>query len=137
MKIAGVVILYFPDINVIDNIKSYYNEVDILYLINNGSDSDAIKKVRKLKGKKIIYVQLDENRGIAYAQRFAAELAERNGCDWLLTMDQDSRFEGNSLQEMILYIKNKNTDNIGILAPSYAMPHQKFQPHKRETSDIK
>ena len=35
MKLAGVVVLYNPDINVEDNIRSYLDSVDVVYAVDN------------------------------------------------------------------------------------------------------
>ena len=37
-RIAGCVILYFIDEEVIDNIESYINKVDRLYVVDNGGE---------------------------------------------------------------------------------------------------
>lgn len=37
MKLAGVVVLYNPDQKVLDNISSYIDELDVLYLVDNSS----------------------------------------------------------------------------------------------------
>ena len=48
----------------------------------------------------------------------------KDGADWLLTMDQDSRFKENSLDLMIDWIKNNDTNRIGILAPYYIVNNE-------------
>ena len=35
MKIAGVVVLYHPEISVWDNISSYIEDIDKLYILDN------------------------------------------------------------------------------------------------------
>ena len=42
MKLAGVVVLYNPDQKVIQNITSYINEVDVLYLVDNSSKDNSL-----------------------------------------------------------------------------------------------
>ena len=42
MKLAGVVVLYKKDKKVIQNITSYINEVDVLYLVDNSSKDNSL-----------------------------------------------------------------------------------------------
>ena len=105
MKIAGTVILYYPDDNVIENISSYLNSVDILYIVDNtempiSEITDALKKIPNT-----IYLHDDENKGIAARLNQVSDLASKDNYDWLLTMDQDSSFPNGTL---INYLKCTN-----------------------------
>ena len=48
MKLAGVVVLYNPDINVEDNIRSYLDSVDVVYAVDN-SISDNSERFQMIK----------------------------------------------------------------------------------------
>lgn len=109
MKIAGAVVLYKPEVEVIQNIKSYLPYVDRLFIIDN---SEIIKE--EIRSKlcvlpKVEYIAFGENRGIATALNCALQHAD--SFEWLLTMDQDSHF-GNGdceryLQEVETLIHNE------------------------------
>lgn len=126
MKISGVVVLYNPDKKVLDNIKTYINLLDNLYVVDNSPIPNDNSK--KFRDKKIKYISNNGNKGIAFALNVGADLALKNGSEWLLTMDQDSSFQNGSLEKMISFLKeiNKNTimsesldlsyDKIGILS---------------------
>lgn len=90
MRFAGVVILYNPPEDVLDNIKTYLNEIDFLYIFDNSEvpDQDITAQFESLPYVK--YVPFYDNKGISFALNCALELA--NDYDFLLTMDQDSRF---------------------------------------------
>jgi len=114
MDIAGVVILYKPDNIVAENIASYINEIDILYVVDNTPKKvinfTIVKEIVDLG--KIKYIQNNENLGVAYGLNQAAERAFECGYDYLLTMDQDSSFNIDSIREYFEEIKtlsvNKN-----------------------------
>lgn len=110
MKYAGVVVLYNPGDDLFDNIESYIDSLDILYVVDNTPGVDRVKDFSNYD--KIEYIPLNENRGIAYALNVGAKKAIKNKCDWLLTMDQDSRFEKNSLEEMIEFVEESSHNNI-------------------------
>jgi rhamnosyltransferase len=92
MKLAACVILYNPDDSVVGNVMSYLDSVDKIWLIDNSDKMvSAIDPLRS--EKKIQYVQLTQNFGIAYALNRACEAALEEGFDWILTMDQDSSID--------------------------------------------
>ena len=127
MKYEGVVVLFHPEDNLLDNIKSYINELDKLYVIDNTPDNDIKEKFKN--NKKIEYIPLKENRGIAYALNLGATKAIKDKADWLLTMDQDSQFPPNTLNKMKEYItfyknnkymetiNNTKYSEIGLISP--------------------
>jgi len=121
LKIEGVVILYNPDESILNNIKSYVNEIRQLYIIDNSENKNQklIDKIKKISNK-CIYVDNKGNKGIAYALNVGAKLAIENGSNWLLTMDQDSKFTNNNLRYLIEYTLEKNDKNIGIISPLHS-----------------
>lgn len=109
-KVSGVVILYNPDRSVFENINSYLHEVDILYAVDN-SEIKKQEIVNKLmQNPKIKYIDNEGNKGIGYALNTSAKRAIKDGYNWLLMMDQDSKFlSSNFIDEMTKanYIYNK------------------------------
>lgn len=136
MKIAGVTVLYNPSNEVKNNIKSYINEIDILYLVDNTpniDNSNLFKNVKKVK-----YIPLKDNKGIAYALNVGAKEAMKSGADWLLTMDQDSHFEKGNLKKLISFLgdikKGKYSDldfdKVGLVSPFHEIPQTEGQNPK-------
>lgn len=114
MKIAGVVVAYNPTDSINDCIKSYIDNVEKLYVVDNSSKDNSDKI---LKNKKIEYITEHNNLGIAKALNIAAEKAYEEGYEWLLTMDQDSEFEGDNLQKLIDYTAKCDKKTIGLISP--------------------
>ena len=104
MKIAGVVVFYNPTEKMISNIASYINDLEKLYIVDNSNfdNSELIPK-----SKKIVYLPNNKNLGIAAALNIGAKKAIKEKYDWLLTMDQDSKFENNAVKIILDYIKTK------------------------------
>jgi len=92
IKICGVVVLYNPNNKVIQNIQSYIEHVDKLYIIDNSfANNDEL--ISPLIGQYNIYYKCNnQNLGLAKALNMAVTLATKDGYQWLLTMDQDSSF---------------------------------------------
>jgi len=115
---AGVVVLYYPDETVVTNVMSYLEFLQTLYVIDNSEipNSNIVDELCKFD-KKVKYIACGENKGIAYALNLGATLAIESGADWLLTMDQDSRFEKDSISKMVEYCVNLQDDKVIIVAP--------------------
>ena len=96
MKIAATVILYYPDENVIENILSYVNSVEKLYLVDNTETPSKLITDNLKRFTGAVYIHDGENQGIAARLNHVSNLASEDGFDWLLTMDQDSSFGGNT-----------------------------------------
>lgn len=115
IKLAGIVTLYNPDKEVKKNILSYLDEVNKLYVIDNTPDHD--NKDILPKSRKIKYIFNGKNIGVASALNIGAKMAINENYEWLLTMDQDSRFKKNSVNKMKSYIDEIDTSNVGLITP--------------------
>ena len=89
-KIAAVVVLYNPEDIVINNLSSYINQIDKLYVLDN-SETINSNLVEKIKSFTIVeYIWNKKNVGIAAALNIGTQRAIEEKFDYLLTMDQDS-----------------------------------------------
>lgn len=90
MKLAGIITLYHPDKNVLSNIETFLNQLDILYVLDNTENPDVLTREMFSEIGKVEYKAFGGNMGIAYAMNYALKAVK--GYDFLLTMDQDSYF---------------------------------------------
>jgi len=125
LKIEAVVVIYNPDEYILDNISSYIDFVDKLYIVDNSEikNVDIINKIKRLSSK-CVYIDNNGNQGIGQALNIGAKFAIKNKANWLLTMDQDSKFEDNDLKIMLNWIKSNNIENIGIVSPMHSENEQ-------------
>lgn len=131
MKFAGVVVVFNLNDNIVDNINTYINYLDKLYVVDNSENIDN-SKIFSFNNK-IKYIPNKKNLGIAAALNIGAKNATKDGYNWLLTMDQDSSFEKNSLKKMENFIiemkKSKEISNllevkydkVALVAPFYKL----------------
>ena len=113
MKLASVVVFYNPSDDNISNLNSFIDSVDVIYVVDNSEDDI----IRIKDDKKIKYIKLNENVGIAKALNIGANLAIENGYKWLLTLDQDSMITNDIINKMKKFIENNNHLNIGLVSP--------------------
>ena len=123
MKISGVVIWYNPDLKCVDNIKTYIQCLDKLYIIDN-SENNNEKLLEKSCSEKIEYIPNYFNYGIAKALNIGCKLALSENFTWILTMDQDSIFPTGELEKMISLVKKNIDKKIAIFSPV----HKIIQP---------
>lgn len=118
MKFAGTVVLYNPEKEILENIKSYLPFIDILYVMDNSTKEfeflNDIKSIKKVK-----YISLGGNKGIAKALKIATETAIKDGYDFLLSMDQDSKFPTEDFKYVKDYVENNDVTKLGIICVNY------------------
>ena len=116
MRIDAVVVLYNPGLEVIDNIKTYSSIVDILFVIDNSTEVN--EKLVEMIGKEChnaTYISLNGNLGIAKALKEGLKKAASTEADYCLTMDQDSKFPTEKMEEIKKYLED-NKDDYGIIS---------------------
>ena len=106
MNISGVVILYYPDKDVVQRIQSYRSLLQNLYLFDNSEKSGKELLHSVVADDKVFYFHDGINKGIAKRLNEAAYKAIEDGSDWLLTMDQDSYFAGEALDKYMQAVEH-------------------------------
>ena len=113
IKLASVVVFYNPSKDNIKNIELYKESVDKLFVVDN-TDDDI---VRIKNTKKISYIKLNKNMGIAYALNVGAKKAIEEGYKWLLTLDQDSKITKENVYDMKEFLDKTKLKKIGLISP--------------------
>ena len=134
MNIAGIVIVYHPDIQVLcDNIKTYVQGLRQLYVYDNSElPSPDIEKALWEVDTSIQYHYFGSNEGIAKRLNSAVKYAIENKFDYLLTMDQDSSFKKGDFEKYINYIQAGSYNNVvqfGVnCQPQFTVPTNMPEP---------
>lgn len=129
MKIAAVVILYYPEADLISNIKTYYDHVDKIFVFDN-SDSESSIKLGLLSLSKVEFFQDFNNEGIAKRLNEGAEKCMQQGFEWMLTMDQDSCFSPQAIKYYFNCFNNyTGKENVAMFGTSYGR-HEKPSEEK-------
>lgn len=114
MNIAGVVILYHPDIKqVSDNINTYVSGLKQLYIYDNSeTQNPSIESALNSLHQNIKYQFFNSNEGIAKPLNQAVAVATQNKYDYLLTMDQDSSFKPDDFEKYKSLIQKSDYNNV-------------------------
>jgi len=128
MNIAGVVILYHPDIEQLsDNIQTYLNGLKQLYVYDNSeSKTPGLEEALLKLHPSIQYHYFNANEGIAKRLNQAIAQATSNQYDYLLTMDQDSSFNDGDFDKYELSIQSSGDSNVAQFGvncqPDFTLP---------------
>jgi rhamnosyltransferase len=107
MKLAGVVILFNPNEDVLQNILTYKNSVKSLYVIDNSEQfNNNLQKLVDRNNGFLYYKHDGINEGISKRLNQAAQKAIDEGYEWLLTMDQDSYFDQETINYYLQEVSN-------------------------------
>lgn len=110
--VAGIV-LYNPDlIRLKENIDSVINQVQEIILIDNRSVNIDEIELQFSDYENISLIKNSENFGIAEALNKIIKYSNKNGYQWVLTLDQDSVVASDLISK---YLNYTNFDNVGII----------------------
>lgn len=118
-KIFAGIVLYNPDIERLkENVDNIINQVSRVILVNNGAkNTEEIEQyLDGLEKQKIIYENLNKNKGIAAALNVIVNKCIDYNVNWVMTLDQDTVCNKDIVQKYRKYLK---MDNVGQLTCEY------------------
>jgi rhamnosyltransferase len=134
-KVAASVVWCNPDPDVLDNINTYLNQVERLYISDNSEpslDESILKEINKLKN--VEYLGHKSNLGISPALNKAAKRAIEDGFEYLITMDEDGIGTPGMVNGLLEIIQS--SPDIGLVAAEHV--NLKFQkmPAEKITREV-
>ena len=126
-EIWAVVVWYGPTEEQSLSLCSYIHEVSHVVIVDN-SANDNSPLLASLPQTNYTYLPQGENTGVATALNIGCRYAIGHGASWILTMDQDSRWEKELLAHYIeLALSYPGREQVGVFSPrqdySGHMPH--------------
>ena len=91
LKIGSCTVLFNPDRDVISNVETYKNLMDVCVIVDNSDNKNEVSKYFE-EDSSYIYINMHGNHGIAAALNAGIEYLHSVNMDMALTMDQDSLF---------------------------------------------
>lgn len=133
-KISCVIVTYNIGRKLKECFYSIFKQVDEVIIVDNGSNRETIEYLNELEQKhKIIVLFNKENMGIAQALNRGCKYAIENGCDWIITMDNDSQATENMVKSMLEVfdkLSEKEKLKIGSLFPIHVEKKCKDMSYK-------
>lgn len=125
-NIAAVIITYNTGNEFSKNVLSLKKHVGEVIVVDNGSNKETLSMLRGLK-EEITLIELNENKGIAYALNRGIEYAVNNDFQWVLTLDHDSIVSDSMISNMLsVYnsIDESEKEKIVMLTPKHVEEKQ-------------
>ncbi|MFO7447594.1 MAG: glycosyltransferase family 2 protein [Ignavibacteriaceae bacterium] len=133
--IAGVVVLYNPHVEVIQNINSYINQINFLFIIDNSEKRNYEIAEYFQNHSGVEYIFNEDNLGVAAALNIGAKKADEQGCTYLLTMDQDSKAPPGMIETFLEGMKIFK--GVGLISPfHYNEAHSLVPSAKKYTTEL-
>lgn len=123
--IAAVIVYFNPPKDVFLNISGIIENVDKIYIVDNSNRDNS--NLINFDSKKIDYIPFFQNKGIAYALKFAVEKALNEKYDFILTLDQDSIMSNECFEIMLDYIHKNDMSKVAIVAPEFVSRNNKIE----------
>jgi len=130
--ILAVVILYNPDKGLRDRVGTYSDAVKKVVLIDNSEPPVEWLSKEFPETGRFQVIANGINKGIGEPLNIAARIAIEENFEWLLTMDQDSRFQEGSIEELKRAASGSGK-NVGLVSPFHLTPNA-TPPHFNEST---
>ena len=129
-KVAAGIVSFNPEIDRLnDNINAMLNQVDHVYIFDNGSyNSTELQKL--ISNNKNVTVKLStENRGLSNALNALMNMAIKDGYEWMISMDQDSIMQDDAVQQFLSCSQEKD---VAIICPYVIDSRRKYMKYEYE-----
>lgn len=117
VRIGACTVIYNPDEQVINNIKTYFDKVNVCVVVDNSEKKNIVCELLK-NTPKITYIDMHGNKGIAAALNRGIEFLQKKDIDYVLTMDQDSKFP-KQYYEKIINLVEKYGNEYSVVGLNY------------------
>jgi rhamnosyltransferase len=98
-KILAVVVSFNGLRKTVETLDALIGRVDHVHVVDNASRPESLELLDSVaRSGRVSLERLSRNEGVGYALNCGVRAARRIGCDWLLTMDQDSRVDDDMVE---------------------------------------
>lgn len=124
MRVAAVVTTFAPDATLAANLLLVSRQVALVVLVDDtgpghGSEAYPIEN--------LVVIRNPANVGIAKSLNIGIEHAARQGFDWVLTLDDDTRVSDDYVSKLSGFLASTALGDVGIVAlsrPRSSVPHE-------------
>lgn len=127
MKIIGLIPVYKPSKQEVDNIGKYVGQLDGCYILDDSGCSyeNLFEPLINKYPDKVHYHLNEKNLGLCVSVNNGYKMARQNGADWVLIMNPDGTFQNNAIGIYRDYIKKNDVSKTAILAPRFNIDRRK------------
>lgn len=120
-RVAAVIVTHHPDATLDQTVAAALDQVDRLWIVDNGSGPDVIAHLSRLRDTNPDRIELtfnEQNSGLPAAQNLAIAAALDVGYDWILLLDDDSVPEPGMVATMLRAVASRpDPSRVALVAP--------------------
>jgi len=123
--VCAVITTFRPDDRFPDRVRIVRGQVGAVVIINDGECGDNIQKLNHwFEGQSNVFLHHNpRNMGVAASLNAGLSIARSRGCQWVLTLDDDSLVRRDMVQRLINWLQsNPFSKPIGIIGMSWVAP---------------
>ena len=119
--VGAVVVLYNPELDVLENLRALAAQVDALVIVDNGSSEEFRAALGPMLNARVELIRHPDNLGIATGFNTGVRRLIELGCAFSLTFDQDSQIGPGFVQAMLLALHDarRKYDQVFVIAPHW------------------
>jgi len=115
MMVCAGIVLYNPDVERLKLcVEAVREQVDQLIFVDNNSANIDDLQIH-FNDEKFVWINNEENLGIAKALNQLIDFADKNDYSWILTLDQDGVCQDDMVQKMLAALENEKS--VAIVSP--------------------
>lgn len=119
MRFCCGVTIYYPSNEELNNISSYIEQFDHIYVYDNTEGIEANKNRKYFSNiGKVSYMANGSNDGLSKAYNIMCNTAIRDDFNYICIFDQDTQMNNNDIVKIIEAITLNNDIDVGIYAPN-------------------
>jgi rhamnosyltransferase len=108
-KVLAIIVLFRPNISLVDRLLSSLDRQTKYICIVDNTPISVKSQISQIYAKLnliVHYIELNENKGIAYAQNCGIQYALSNSFEYVLFLDQDSALPQNMIHDLVSTTKS-------------------------------
>jgi rhamnosyltransferase len=117
--VCAVVVTYYPDADVVQNLTILRSQVDRLVVVDNASPRPAVEELRALSIS-LSFQLIENSRNLGLAAALNQGVTATANCAWVILFDQDSRITGRFMESMLACANSYSAEErVAIVVPRY------------------
>lgn len=104
-SVVAVVSAFRPEIDLLEHLRGLDGAVDRVIVVDDGSGEESDEVLERIGRAGATVIRLESNSGIATALNAGIAAARDAGAEFVLTLDQDSRMQGEDVAALVAELR--------------------------------
>jgi rhamnosyltransferase len=115
-KVAAVVTTFHAGDSLQQNLAQIAAQVSVVIVVDDSGDPSRSNALGDLAAANLVVLRNQDNLGIAAALNRGIEQAWSMGCEWVITLDDDTRVSSSYIADIFGFLQAGAPANVGLIA---------------------